>query len=134
MVEEFYRKKNKTYWKCKCDYDNEYFVCSLNLLGGLTISCGCKNEENKKSLSTYDRGLVDGTMLSTIDGTRMMNMNKNSGHVGVHYDKSKKKWAAQITFQRKDIFLGIYDTIEESIEDRKVAEDKYFGKYRNKGD
>lgn len=136
VVDEFaYRKKNKTYWKCKCDCGKECFVCSPNLLGEFTISCGCKNEENKKALLTYDRGLVDGTMLSAIDGSRKMNKNNHSGHVGVHYDKSKKKkWAAQITFQRKHIFLGRYDTIEETIEVRKAAEDKYFGKYRNKGE
>lgn len=81
---------------------------------------------------TYDKGLVDGTMLLAIDGNRKMNKSKHSGHVGVHYDKPKKKWLAQIMLQRKRIFLGRYDTIEEAIEARKAAEDKYFGKYRNK--
>lgn len=81
---------------------------------------------------TCDRGLVDGTMLLAIDGNRKMNKSKHSGHVGVHYDKPKKKWLAQIMLQRKRIFLGRYDTIEEAIEARKAAEDKYFGKYRNK--
>lgn len=81
---------------------------------------------------TCDRGLLDGTMLLAIDGNRKMNKSKHSGHVGVHYDKPKKKWLAQIMLQRKRIFLGRYDTIEEAIEARKAAEDKYFGKYRNK--
>lgn len=133
VVEEFaYRKNKKTYWKCKCDCGRECFVCSPNLLDGFTISCGCRNEENKKALPTYDRGLVDGTMISAINGQRKMNKNNHSGHVGVHYDKSRKKWVAQIMFQRRAILIGRYDTIEEAVEARKLAENKYFGKYRKK--
>ena len=35
----------------------------------VTVSCGCKNEENKVSLLTLDRGLVDGTMKCGIKKT-----------------------------------------------------------------
>lgn len=48
-------EKNKTYWKCKCDCGKECFVCSPNLLGRFTISCGCRNVENKKALATHVR-------------------------------------------------------------------------------
>lgn len=55
VVEEFAYRKNNTYWKCKCDCGKECFVCSPNLLGRFTISCGCRNEENKKALATHVR-------------------------------------------------------------------------------
>lgn len=125
-----YTKNKKNYWECKCDCGNICFVPTTHLTTGVTVSCGCKNEENRASLPNLDRGLVDGTMLCGIKKDRKLNKNNTSGVRGVHYDKDRGLWVAQIMFQRKAHILGRFKTKKEAIEARKAGEEKYFGKYR----
>lgn len=54
-----------------------------------------------------------------------------SGITGVHFDKSRDKWAAQIMYNGRQINLGRFNTKEEAIQARKNAEIEYFGEYRN---
>ena len=125
-----YTKNKKNYWECKCDCGNICFVPTTYLTTEVTVSCGCKNEENRASLPNLDRGLVDGTMLCGIKKDRKLNKNNTSGVRGVHYDKDRGLWVAQIMFQRKVHILGRFKTKKEAIEARKAGEEKYFGKYR----
>lgn len=60
--------------------------------------------------------------------------NNTSGHKGVSWDKAKKKWRAFISVDRKQIFLGRYNTIEEAIEARKQADTKYFKDFKYIGE
>lgn len=69
---------------------------------------------------------------------RLVNCQKNSmnrlptnsiGITGVTFDKRTKKWLSQITYKYKNIYLGRYDNVEEAINIRKLAEEKYFGEY-----
>lgn len=55
-----------------------------------------------------------------------------SGVVGVSFHKASKKWAARIKLNKKDIWLGSFEFIEDAIKARREAEIKYFGEYRNK--
>lgn len=48
--------------------------------------------------------------------------NNTSGHVGVTYSTNRKKWIAQIVHNRKNKFLGHFNTKEEAIAARKAAE------------
>lgn len=45
-----------------------------------------------------------------------------SGHIGVDYRASKRKFRASITVNTKSIHLGYFDTIEEAISARSNAE------------
>lgn len=130
VLEFAYTKDKKNYWKCRCECGNICCVNTANLTNGTTVSCGCKNDENRASLSSLDRGLVDGTMKCALKKDRKLNKNNSSGVRGVHYDKNRKLWVAQIMFQRKAHLLGRFKTKREAIKARKVGEDKYFGKYR----
>ena len=49
------------------------FVPTTYLTTGVTVSCGCKNEENRASLPNLDYGLVDGTMLCGNKKDRKLN-------------------------------------------------------------
>lgn len=68
----------------------------------VTVSCGCKNEENRASLPNLDRDLVDGTMLCGIKKDRKLNKNNTSGVRGVHFDNYG--WH-KLCFKEKLIFL-----------------------------
>ena len=125
-----YTKSKKNYWECICDCENICFVPTTYLTTGVTVSCGCKNEENKAALPNLDRGLIDGTMLCGIKKDRKLNKNNTSGVRGVHFDKDRGLWVAQIMFQRKAHILGRFKTKREAVKARKTGEEEYFGKYR----
>lgn len=125
-----YTKNKKNYWVCKCDCRNICFVPTTYLTIGITVSCGCKNEENKVSFPNLDCGLVDGTMLCGIKKDRKLNKNNTSGVRGVHFDKDRGLWVAQIMFQRKAHILGRFKTKREAVKARLAGEEEYFGKYR----
>lgn len=52
-----------------------------------------------------------------------------SGTTGVSYAKTKKKWRATISVDKKWKHLGYFDKKEDAVKARKEAEEKYFGEY-----
>lgn len=53
-----------------------------------------------------------------------------SGHVGVWFRKSDKKWAAEIMLNYKKKCLGSFEKIEDAIAARKAAEAEYFPNFK----
>lgn len=58
------------------------------------------------------------------------NKNNTSGIRGVHFDKDRGVWVAQIMFQRKTHNLDRYKTKSKAVKARLAGEEHYFGKYR----
>jgi hypothetical protein len=52
-----------------------------------------------------------------------------SGAIGVHWDRSKNKWTAQIRAEGKNRFLGRFDTLEEAAAVRRKATDELHGEF-----
>ena len=69
-------------------------------------------------------------MLCGIKKDRKLNKNITSGVRGVHFDKDRGLWVAQIMFQRKAHNLGRFKTKKETMDARKAGEYKFFGEYR----
>lgn len=69
---------------------------------------------------------------STFQNNRNHKVSKNntSGYTGIHYYKRVNKYVASIYHDSKRVHLGYFNTLEEAIEVRKEAEEKYFGEYR----
>lgn len=132
VVEYVGRRSGNTMWRCKCSCGNYIETSSSSLHSGATKSCGCLNTEIRSKTAKDRFGFVDRTSLVNVSANRAINKNNSSGHRGVHFDKGRKKWVAQITFQRKNHLLGRFNTLEEAIEARKQGEEKYFAPYRNK--
>ena len=55
--------------------------------------------------------------------------NNTSGVLGVSWDKARNKWSAYIQINGKKKSLGRYNTKEEAIEARRLAEIEYFGEF-----
>lgn len=49
-----------------------------------------------------------------------------SGVTGVYYHKMSAKWAASISINKKQIHLGVYDTMEEAVKVRRAAETEHY--------
>lgn len=115
VVEEAFKQKGEARrWLCVCDCGNDKVILQMNLRYGRTQSCGCLQKEkihntNKKfSYSSFIR------------------KNNTSGYTGVSFDNKNKKWDSRITVNKKIILLGQFKHIEDAINARKEAEEKYF--------
>lgn len=110
-------------WRCQCDCGNETVVGQTLLQNGKTKSCGCLQANIYKE----NLQLVEGTslkVLRSIKNGRRIKSN-TSGYNGVYFDKRRKRWVAQITFQGKTKYLGSFEALEEAVESRKQAETVY---------
>lgn len=63
---------------------------------------------------------------------RKLSKNNTSGTTGVYQSKKTNKWIAKITINHRTIYLGSYDDLNEAIQTRKQAQDKYFGEFQFK--
>jgi len=63
-------------------------------------------------------------------GKRRKQNNNKSGYIGVSYIKSRNKWRAKISFNKRDIHLGNHDTIVQAVQARIDAELLYFNEQR----
>lgn len=65
---------------------------------------------------------------------RSVSSNNTTGVTGVYFFKARKKYTAQIGVNRKLIFLGYFDTLEEAAAARAEANLKYkFNNNHGKG-
>jgi hypothetical protein len=55
--------------------------------------------------------------------------NNTSGVVGVTWHRAAKKWVAQLMFNRRTKYLGLFENIEDAAKARRQAELQYFGQF-----
>lgn len=80
-----------------------------------------------------NRDRLDNRRINLRTATRSENnLNKGrrvdnlSGYTGVTWRKDARKWIAQLNINRKHIYLGRYESLEDALNARKSAERKYF--------
>lgn len=56
-------------------------------------------------------------------------INNKSGYAGVWWDNERKKWQAYIKINKKKIYLGRFDQLNDAVRARKKAEEKHFGEF-----
>lgn len=116
-------RNKETYWTCKCSCGNLVEVARQRLINNLVVSCGClhreKADENRKK--TYFRGTNIGLIRSNI-----LHCRNKTGVRGVCFHKKSGKYMAQIRVQNREIYLGLFPTIQEAAKARKKAEEVYF--------
>lgn len=104
------------YWKCKCTAcGKEKEIPANQLLRGVQISCGCERMQRLQKTNGY----IDGTCLKNVFSNKV-NKNNTSGYKGVF--QKRGKWAAQIQYKKKTYYLGSYDSLEDAVKARKLAE------------
>ena len=55
--------------------------------------------------------------------------NNTSGVKGVHWDKARGKWVAEIVHHGRMIYLGLFADFAEAVSARKAAEPLYHGAF-----
>ena len=112
-----------SYWRCRCDCGREKDIRLSSLVSGDTTSCGCKLQEHEPPPLHY----VDGTCIEQIDHPPLRT-NNTSGYTGVIPLKDGR-WRAEITFQGKRQYLGVFRDIHLAAEARRKAENRIFGEF-----
>jgi hypothetical protein len=49
-----------------------------------------------------------------------------SGHIGVSWDKSQKKWSVFVKVNKKNKWLGYYKNLDDAVQVRKAGEKQYY--------
>lgn len=110
-------------WHCVCDCGSEADISYNSLVYCNQVSCGCKKREHDMALHGFLTH-VDRTSINALKSSKLP-VNNTSGVKGVYLVKGR--YIAKLVFQRRQYFLGTYDTIEEAAEVRRKAEESING-------
>ena len=119
-------------WLCRCDCGGTNRVVTGHLQEGVVRSCGCIAKERACTLTAWrklgreTRNAMrhQGTIICTIK-SHEPNSNSTTGVRGVSLHHSGR-YRAYLTFQQRQINLGLYDTLEEARLARRAGEEKYY--------
>lgn len=136
LIPEVFDSKGLRKARCRCICGKERDVIIFDLATGGSLSCGCKRMEKENEKQKEGRK-IGAALMGEIHASNAMaglnhalNKNSSTGHTGVSYMKQYGKYRAYITLHRKQIYLGLYETLEEAVKARKEAEEKYYSPYR----
>lgn len=119
-------------WLCRCDCGTERVLSTQDLIQ--TKSCGCllsdtakvKNDKNQINVM----GFANRTALVKIQPGLPATKASTTGVRGVFWSKSKQRYIACVTYQRKTYHLGTFIHIEDAIAARKCGEEQIFAPAR----
>lgn len=114
--------KGSVVWHCRCDCGNEVEVGYNELMYSQIQSCGCVKREHDRQLASFLTH-VEGTSIDAIKSKKTPS-NNTTGYRGVY--NIHGKYLAKIVFQKKQYYLGTYDSIEDAVKARQEAETLLF--------
>lgn len=85
---------------------------------------GSKSNYEKMMKYRHDNYLKEGTDLVQL--TKVMKNENTSGVKGVCFRKGEQKFVAQMEFKGEVVLYKRFDNLQDAINARKEAEDKYF--------
>jgi len=84
-------------------------------------------------LDHINRNRADNRIANLRETTRAENCqnqpirrSNKSGVTGVYFHNATGKWAASININKKQVHLGVYDTIEDAVRARRNAEKEHY--------
>ena len=151
-----YTSKGESFYFDLEDYDKIKDYCWYINSGGY-VSTNIPREKKQKKITMHRliMDLIDGGRDIYVDHIfhnktdnrksqlRIVNVQQNtfnhskfknnsSEYNGVYWHKKHQKWEVLIGVDGKIKYLGMYKNIEDAIQIRKEAEEKYFGEYKYK--
>lgn len=116
---------------CQCDCGTQRAVRLSHLRNGSSLSCGCLSAEQARDRGGNIEVAQAGRELKLYKGTNIIMIsrpqsycNSSTGVLGV--SPYYKRFKATLKLRGKQIYLGVYDTIEDAAEARKKGEERYF--------
>ena len=130
---EDYEKISKGYWG---KYQNSNYFCS-NIEGKkYWLHRYIMNAQKGKYVDHINNNFDDYRKInlricSNAENNRNRGLQKNntSGYPGVNWVKREQKWRARIKVDGKEQHLGLFSDINDAIQAKKAAEEKYFKEF-----
>lgn len=111
-------ERGSVIWHCRCDCGNEVDVSYNVLMYTHQKSCGCQKKEFEQHIHEFLTH-IDGTSVDILQSKKIP-VNNTTGVKGVYFIRGK--YVAKIVFQKKQYFLGAYESLEEAAVARQEAE------------
>jgi hypothetical protein len=128
------RKPDSSLW-CKavcpqCGKTVEVRLTNITRANPILRCSDCARDMKEKVDVIHSVTQVDGSSLSSVKSRMDGKVNKNS-QTGVNgvIKRPNGRYFAYINFKRKQIFLGLYDDLDDAIAARKKAEAAIYGEY-----
>lgn len=126
----------KGYVICLCDCGNRKEIRATSLTKAFqpTRSCGCIHRAVVKEIGTktipknMERQVKTNLRYHTnfqVIETDVPPKNNTSGCKGISWDDRRHKWLTYINVHSKRIFLGRFASLDDAIDARREAEEKY---------
>lgn len=112
------RKRGYVVWRCRCDCGNEVEYSYNDLVYSNIISCGCVKKEHSRNLS-QSLTHIFGTSVDAA-ASKKIPANNTTGCKGVYLIHGK--YVAKIVFQKKQYYVGTFDTYTDAVRAREEAE------------
>ena len=116
---------------CQCDCGTQSAVRLSHLMNGASLSCGCLSAKRAKERGGNIQVAQAGRELKLYEGTNITMIsrpqsycNSSTGVLGV--SPYYKRFKATLKLRGKQIYLGVYDTIEEAAVARRKGEEIYY--------
>ena len=114
----------KSYYQTSINYKKYFLHRLIWLYMTGKLPSGQIDHEDGDGLNNKWLNLRDVSHSENAKNQKLRSTNK-SGVCGVHWDKSRGKWSASLTYNRKDVRLGRYDDWFDAVCARKSAENKF---------
>lgn len=126
------KSKNRSrIWQCQCDCGTLVEATVKDLNRGAKLSCGCRKKRPPAEGHAIKNNLhfVDGTCIEHLISAESRPVKNATGVKGVTHRKHDGKYVAYIGFQKRRIYLGTFENLDEAAEARKKAEYEFHEKY-----
>ena len=134
VVEGNASRKGYVICLCDCGKRKEIRATSLTKAFQPTRSCGCIQRELVRAIGSktipqnmekqVKTNLRYHTNFQVIEDKNPPKHN-TSGYKGISWDVHRKKWMTYINVHSKRIFIGRFASLDDAVDARKEAEEKY---------
>lgn len=121
-------KHGSAMWLCACRCGTVTEVPRSYLKSGTKTSCGCTRKQHDFAANNRLH-FVDGTCVEFIEKRQRRSDNK-TGVAGVSVHGTR--FRVNLTFQGKRHYYGTFDTLEEAVQVRRVAEKEFYEPFLKK--